>query len=189
MTFPFHIILASQSPRRQQILREVVSDFEVRTKNTPEDFDSSTPVLEVPAMLAKRKAQAFKSELKDNEVVITSDTVVILGNRILGKPTDASDAKKMLTDLSGTLHQVVTGVCLMSNQKEVVFHEITEVSFMPLRTEDIDFYINEYKPLDKAGAYGIQEFIGYIGIDKISGSYFNVVGLPIHRVVQELRSF
>lgn len=187
--FPFTIILASQSPRRQQILREVVPEFEIRVKNTPEDFDASIPARQVPSMLAARKAHAFHNELKANEVVLTSDTVVILGDKILGKPADEAEARSMIMSLSGKVHQVITGVCIMSKEKEVVFDEVTEVSFLPLREEDVEYYIKKFKPFDKAGSYGIQEFIGYIGIDRINGSYFNVVGLPIHRVVLELRKF
>ncbi len=183
------IILASNSPRRRQILKDAGFDYTTKVKDTPEDFPADMPVKEIPLMLAKRKAHAFKNELQENELIITADTVVVIDNKVLNKPADQQEALSMLRMLSGRMHEVITGVCLLSKEKEISFSDLTQVYFLPLSEEDIEYYIENFKPFDKAGSYGIQEYIGYIGIEKISGSYFNVMGLPIHRLVQELRKF
>jgi septum formation protein len=183
------LILASGSPRRKQILEEAGISFVVDFKNTPEAYPSDIPADEVAAYLARLKAEAFRSEINNDEVLITADTIVLDDHRILGKPADAKEAFDMLRSLSGKKHRVITGVCIFSLKKEVVFSDITEVYFSDLDDNQIDYYIKNFKPFDKAGAYGIQEWIGLIGIEKISGSYFNVVGLPIHRLYQELKKF
>jgi septum formation protein len=185
----YNIILASQSPRRRQILKDAGIDFESRSKDTNEDFSPTLPRQEVPVYLAKKKANAFLPELKDKDLLITADTVVIINNEILNKPGNREEAIKMLQKISGKVHEVVTGVCLASSSKQIAFSETTKVYFLPLSQKDIEFYVDNYKPFDKAGSYGIQEYIGYIGIEKIEGSYFNVVGLPIHRVIAEIRNF
>jgi len=182
----YHIILASQSPRRKHILKEAGIDFESRVKDTPEDFPLDMPSREVPVYLAKKKAEAFRSELKPNELLITADTVVILGREVLNKPSDKEEAVKMLQKLSGKKHEVVTGVCMTTSTKQVYFSDLTNVYFSNLLESDIEHYVNTCKPFDKAGGYGIQEYIGYIGIEKIEGSYFNVMGLPVKELYEEL---
>lgn len=185
----YSIILASQSPRRRQILKDAGVVFESRSKDTEEGFSNDLPKREVPLYLARKKAAAFQAELKPNELLITADTVVILNNEILNKPANREEAIQMLQKLSGQRHEVVTGVCLTTQDKQVGFDDCTSVFFLPLPLEKITYYVDEFKPFDKAGSYGIQEYIGYIGIEKIEGSYFNVMGLPIHKVVAELERF
>jgi len=182
------LILASGSPRRKQILEEAGISFVVHNKNTPEEYPTHLPPEDVPVYLARLKAEAFRSEITD-EIVITADTIVLNDHTILGKPVDAKEAFNMLRSLSGKKHRVITGVCLFSLKKEVVFSDTTEVYFSHLEDKQIQYYIDNYKPFDKAGGYGIQEWIGLVGIEKITGSYFNVVGLPIHKLYQELKNF
>lgn len=179
------IILASSSPRRQYLLKEAGFEFTVEKPDIDESFPSSLPVERVAKYLAERKAEVFRPNMK-NEIVITADTVVILGNTILNKPADKPEALHMLQGLSGKTHLVMTGVCILSKEKELAFDDTTEVTFKKLTDPEINYYIDNYKPYDKAGAYGAQDFIGMIAIEKIIGSYFNVMGLPIHRVYQQL---
>ena len=183
------IILASGSPRRQQFLRELELDFEIRLKEIEEIYPNHLKAEEITNFLAKLKASPFENELQDNEVLITSDTIVWLDNKALGKPIDASHAVRMLTEMSGKTHKVITSVCIKSTKKEVVFHEETLVTFTDLSLEEIEFYLKNYKPFDKAGSYGIQEWIGLVAIEKIEGSYANVVGLPTHKLYKELMNF
>jgi septum formation protein len=185
MQFKYPLILASGSPRRQQLLREAGFSYSLRMKSVPEDFPEDMPVAEVPVMLARRKAEALRAELS-GEIVLTADTVVIIEGIILNKPADEAEAFTMLSQLSGKMHQVITGVCLLSSEKTVTFSDLTEVYFKPLSTEEIKWYIRQCKPYDKAGAYGAQEWMGMVGVEKIIGSYFNVMGLPVHRVYEEL---
>jgi len=180
------LILASKSPRRQELLGGLDVDFEVKTKDTDESFDESTPLFKVAEIIAEKKALAFKDELQLDEVLITSDTVVIVGDEILGKPKTKIQAFDMLSKLSGKSHFVVTGVCLMSSEKKVLFSDTTKVFFKVLTCDEMNYYIKNYEPFDKAGSYGIQEWIGYIGIDKIEGSYFNVMGLPVDKLYGKL---
>jgi septum formation protein len=180
------IILASGSPRRQQFLKELDIDFEIRLKEIEEIYPNHLQAEEITDFLAKLKANAFENELKDNEILITSDTIVWLKNQALGKPTDASHALKMLTEMSGKTHEVITSVCIKTNQKEIVFHDKTSVTFASLTSQEIEYYLKNYKPFDKAGSYGIQEWIGLVAIEKIEGSYANVVGLPTHKLYGEL---
>jgi septum formation protein len=180
------IILASGSPRRQQFLKELDIDFEIRLKEIEEIYPNHLQAEEITDFLAKLKANAFENELKDNEILITSDTIVWLKNQALGKPNDASHALKMLTEMSGKTHEVITSVCIKTNQKEIVFHDKTSVTFASLTSQEIEYYLKNYKPLDKAGSYGIQEWIGLVAIEKIEGSYANVVGLPTHKLYSEL---
>lgn len=183
------IILASKSPRRQQLLKDLGLDFQIVLKEVEEIYPSELKREEVPMFLSKLKAGAFVVDLKPNQLVITSDTIVCLEDRIIGKPKDRDDAFHMLSDLSGKMHEVITAVTLTSLEKQVSFFVITEVYFKTLSNLEIDYYINEYKPYDKAGSYGIQEWIGYIGIEKIVGSYFNVMGLPVKELYDELEKF
>lgn len=185
----YQIILASQSPRRHQMLRELGVSFEIKTREVDEIYPEGLRPEEVPLYLAELKSKAFEKDMESNQLVITADTIVCVDDWILGKPVDRTDAFNMLKALSGRSHQVISGVCLQSVEKKVSFSTITHVHFKVLSDEEINYYIENYKPFDKAGAYGIQEWIGFIGIDGIEGSYFNVVGLPIQRLYQELSKF
>lgn len=179
------LLLASNSPRRKELLTGLGLDFIVRVKDVHEDFPNDLKGAEVAEYLASHKADAYKDSLSD-EVVITADTIVCLGDRILNKPQTHHEAAEMLRALSGKSHEVITGVCLLSKEGKSVFHDTTKVYFKELADSEIDFYINHYKPFDKAGAYGIQEWIGMMGIERIEGSYFNVVGLPVQKLYAKL---
>lgn len=184
-----HIILASKSPRRQNLLKELGFDFEIRTKEVEEVYPSGLKREQVALYLSELKADTFKDELLPDELIITSDTIVCLGEEIIGKPTDRQDAIKMLQKLSGKRHEVITAVTLLSKEKKRSFYEISEVYFKELTLPEIEYYIDNYQPYDKAGSYGIQEWIGYIAIEKINGSYFNVMGLPVKKLYEELICF
>ena len=188
-TLGFQLVLGSKSPRRQELLAGMGFDFEVRTKDTNEDFPATIPFKDVPVFLAEIKGNALVDELNKGEVLITSDTIVLLENEILGKPTSPENAKEMLQKMAGKSHEVITGVHLKSLEKSVSFSVSTNVFFKPLTDEMISFYIENYKPFDKAGAYGIQEWIGFVGIERIEGSYFNVVGLPVAELWDALNNF
>lgn len=183
------IILASGSPRRQQFLKELDVNFEIQLKDIEEIYPEHLQAEEITNFLAKLKASAFVLDLEDNDILITSDTIVWLNNKALGKPKDYDDAFEMLTEMSGTTHKVITSVCLKTIDKEVVFYEETLVTFTELSSDEIKYYLDNYKPFDKAGSYGIQEWIGLVAIEKIEGSYANVVGLPTHRLYEELMKF
>lgn len=185
----YTIILASKSPRRQQLLKELGVDFIIKTKDIEEVYPPHLKKEAVALFLSELKANAFKKDINENEIVITSDTIVCLDNEIIGKPTNRANAIEMLEKLSGKRHEVITAVTLFSIQKEVSFSVCTEVFFKPLSMEEITYYIDNYKPYDKAGSYGIQEWIGYIGIEKIIGSYFNVMGFPVKEVYDALIKF
>jgi len=185
----YKIILASKSPRRQQLLADLGIDYEVETREVEEVYPESLSSYQVPEYLSKLKAKPFLSEIDNDTIVITSDTIVCIDGEILGKPGDYNHAVEMFKKISGKKHQVVTGVCITSKAKQVCFTSSTDVFFKELSREEIDFYIDRFKPYDKAGAYGIQEWIGYIGIKRIEGSYFNVMGLPVQRLYEELRNF
>jgi len=186
----YEIILATRSPRRHQLMKGAGFDFEIVA---PKDEDESYPdylsVNEVAKYLAKKKALPLIENLNKNEILITADTIVILENKVLGKPSDIEEARKMLNDLSGKTHVVETAVCLAFRNNIVIFNDITKVHFRSLLTDEIEYYVNNYKPFDKAGSYGAQEWIGYIAIEHIEGSYFNVMGLPIDKVYTELDKF
>lgn len=185
----YKIILASQSPRRHYLLKEIGLEFEIKQKQfVDESYPDHLVNDEIPVFIAKQKADAF-GILQNKEILITADTIVWLKNKILQKPTDADDAVRILKELSGECHQVYTGVCIKSKEKELVFSACTDVYFKKLTYAEIDYYINHYQPFDKAGAYGIQEWIGYIGVEKINGSFFNVMGLPIQKLYTELDDF
>jgi len=178
------IILASGSPRRQAFFKELDIDFEIQVKAIDETFPSHLTRSEITDYISKLKASAFK-DLKENEILITSDTLVWLNGEALGKPTDIEVAKEMLRKLSGRMHEVITSVCFTSKHFQKTLNDTTKVWFKKLSEEEIDYYIQTYRPFDKAGSYGIQEWIGYIGIEKIEGCYFNVMGLPI-RIVYKI---
>ena len=186
----YKIILASQSPRRHYLLKEIGLDFEIKLKT---DVDESYPEDlvkdEIPLFIAQKKAEVFDNDIATNEIVITADTIVWLDNKVLQKPTDKKDAVRILQDLSGNCHQVYTGVCIKGHNKECAFTARTDVYFKKLTKDEITFYVEKYNPMDKAGAYGIQEWIGYIGVEKIDGSFFNVMGLPIQKLYTELNDF
>jgi septum formation protein len=182
------IILGSGSPRRKELLANLGFTFEVRTKDTDESYPSKMTCEEVSTFLAKQKANALLPELSSNELLICADTVVILDNQILGKPANKEEAIAMLNSLSGNKHDVITGVFIGNSKKQLVFSEKTAVTFNKLSQTDIIHYVDNYQPFDKAGSYGIQEWIGAIGITKIIGSYTNVMGLPTHKVYKLLTS-
>ena len=186
----YHIILASKSPRRQELLRGMGVDFEILTKETPEEYPADLSLDEVPKYLSLQKSLAFTDEeLPNDYLLITSDTVVICEGEILGKPKDREDATRMLQLLSGKTHHVVTGVTVRSAEKTESFAVRSNVTFAELDDEEIDYYIEHCKPYDKAGAYGIQEWIGYVGISGLEGSFYNVMGLPTRRLYQTLKGF
>lgn len=185
----YQIILASQSPRRQQLLKELGLEFTISIKEVDEFYPQHLQREEIPVYLAQLKAKAFENSISENQLVITADTIVWLNNQVLGKPADYDDAYKMLQSLSGNTHTVYTGVCLKSLQKETSFWAQTHVHFKELSHNEITYYLNTHKPYDKAGAYGIQEWIGYIGIEHIEGSYFNVMGLPVQKLYEQLKRF
>ena len=185
----YKIILGSGSPRRKELLGHLDIVFEVKKINVDESFPTYLTAYQVPKYLAEKKAKAYENIIEGNWLVITADTVVILDGQILGKPHNAEKAQMMLSALSGKPHQVVTGVCIKTKASCRCFDESTTVWFKTLSTQEIDYYIKNYRPFDKAGGYGIQEWIGYIGIEKIEGSYQNVVGLPVQRLYVELFNF
>ena len=183
----YRIVLASNSPRRKELLAGLGLSFEVRVmQGIDESYPSGLPVDEVALYIAGKKAEAYRGAMSSDELIITADTVVIVGDEILGKPSDEHDAERMLRLLSGRTHQVTTGVCLLTAEKERCFDVTTDVTFKTLTDEEIHYYVNRYRPFDKAGAYGIQEWIGYIGVTGLNGSYYNVMGLPVQRIYQEL---
>ncbi|WMX13011.1 MULTISPECIES: Maf family nucleotide pyrophosphatase [unclassified Aureispira] len=183
------ILLASKSPRRKQLLTELGFEFEVVLQDIVEDFPEELQKKEVPAFLAQQKANAVRTHLTNGKVILASDTIVLLEDTIYHKPKDYEDAVRILTALSGKVHQVITGVCLLSLDKEVVFSDVANVHFAPLSRKEIDYYIHNYQPYDKAGAYAIQEWIGLAKIIKIDGAYNSIVGLPTQKVYEALMSF
>ena len=180
------IILASQSPRRKQLLEWAEIDFDIIVKDTDESYPSTLLPKDVATHIAKNKAEAIKVLQSDATPILSADTIVVYQNEIIGKPKDKAHAIEMLTKLSGQKHLVITGVCILHKGKEIIFSDTTEVVFNEISHEQIIFYIDKYKPYDKAGAYAIQEWIGVTGIKSISGDFYNVMGLPVNRVVQEL---
>lgn len=185
----YRIVLGSQSARRQQLLKGLDIDFEIKTlDNAEETFPADMPAGEVAPYLACRKAEALQP-LADDELLITADTVVVVDGKIYGKPSDKEEAHSMLQTLSGRMHEVITGVAVTSAEHSVLFAVSTKVWFTHISMEDIDYYIERYRPFDKAGSYGIQEWIGFVGIERIEGSFYNVMGLPIHRIYRVLKDF
>jgi len=186
----YRIILASNSPRRKELLAGLDVDFEVRVlQGVDESYPQDLPTREIAEYISQKKAAAYQATMAADELVITADTVVILGDEVMGKPKDAADACRMLRALSGHTHQVITGVTLTTQERQHSFSVVTDVAFKELTEAEIDYYVTRYRPFDKAGAYGIQEWIGYIGVTALHGSYFNVVGLPVQRIYEALKLF
>lgn len=181
------IILGSASPRRKELLKQMGFDFIVQISAVEEIYDPSTPAEEVASVLAKLKADALQSKLKTGQLLICCDTVVILNNQVLGKPKSTNEARETLTRLSGKRHEVISAVCMVYNGKIIEFKDSTSIEFKVLSATEIDYYVSNYKPFDKAGSYGIQEWIGHIGVSKIEGSYTNVMGLPTQLLYQEIQ--
>jgi septum formation protein len=175
------IILGSGSPRRKFFLEELGLDFEIRLKEVEENFPETLVGSEITDYLATLKSKPFLKELKDNDLLITADTIVWLDNRAIGKPKNSSDAKMMLSNLSGNQHKVISTIAITTNKKTYLINDTTSVTFKPLSNAEINYYIEHYKPFDKAGSYGIQEWIGYIGIERIEGNFFNVMGFPVQK--------
>ena len=185
---PYHIVLASNSPRRKELLGGLDLEYEVRVvPGIEENYPDGLTPEQIPQYLACQKAQAYT--LSAGEMLITADTVVVLGREVLGKPADEAEAKAMLAKLSGKTHTVGTGVALTTLAKQHAFHVVTEVTFKQFTQQEIDYYVTTYRPLDKAGAYGIQEWIGFIGVTALNGSFFNVMGLPVQRIYEEIFKF
>lgn len=186
--FKYHIILASNSPRRKELLAGLGLPYEVRVLA---DIDESYPAMlcgeDIPLYISKKKAEAYIETLQPDELLVTADTIVWLDGQVLGKPADEAEARAMLHALSGKTHQVITGVTLATAERTKSFASVSEVTFAPLTDAEIDYYIAHYHPMDKAGSYGIQEWIGFIGVERIEGSYFNVMGLPVQRLYRELK--
>lgn len=186
----YKILLASASPRRRELLSQIYPDFEIAPSiEVDEVYPSSMPAVDVAPHLSQLKANAYKSLITDNQLIITADTVVINNNVVLGKPSSKSDAIEMLKVLSGKSHNVITGVTITTASRQTTFSVNTEVEFSTLELKEISWYVDKYMPLDKAGAYGIQEWIGCIGVKKINGSFYNVMGLPLHKLYNELKTF
>jgi len=185
----YRIILASRSPRRRQLLHDMGLRFDVVVREFEESYPANLKGEEIALHLARMKSESFKKEISLNEIIITADTIVWCNNEVLGKPADASDAKRMIRALSGNTHEVITGVTILSSLKEKTFADSTKVTFEKLTELEIDYYIDNFKPYDKAGAYGIQEWIGIAACSRIEGSYFNVVGLPVQKLYKELKEF
>lgn len=183
------IVLASQSPRRKQLLEWAEIDFDVIVRPTAETYPEELAIPEIPIHIARQKALVVQEELSHDQLILAADTIVVLGQKIIGKPLDRNDAIAILQQLSGREHQVITGVVLRKGIQEVAFSDITRVAFHPLTTEQIIFYVDKYQPYDKAGAYAIQEWIGVTGIKSIAGDFYNVMGLPVSRVVQQLQQW
>ncbi|NSL88132.1 Maf family protein [Chitinophaga solisilvae] len=182
------VVLASQSPRRKQLLEQAGIPFEVRVIETAETWPPELDIPAIPVHIARQKAAAVMAQCAPGEIVIAADTVVVLDKTIIGKPKDREDAIRILTALSGREHQVITGVVMRRNGEESSFSDVTAVHFKPLTAEQISYYVDHYRPFDKAGAYAIQEWIGAVGIDSINGCFYNVMGLPISKVVTRLEA-
>lgn len=185
----FRIILASRSPRRHDLLRELGLIFEVEVREWDESYPSHLKAEEIALFVAAAKAETFRSGIHENEVIITADTIVWCNNKVLDKPSDIDDARRILKQISGNTHEVITGVCLLSKAKRLSFYSSTKVTFTEITEEEIEYYIGGFRPYDKAGAYGIQEWIGLAACSHIDGSYFNVMGLPVEQVYHELKKF
>ena len=185
----YQVVLASNSPRRKELLSGLGIKYQVKTlPDIDESFPEGMEGVEIPAYIARAKADAYRASMQADELIITADTIVWLDGEVMGKPHDEDDARRMLRALSGQTHQVITGVCLTTMLHQKSFATVTDVTFARLSEEEIDYYVEHYRPMDKAGSYGIQEWIGFVGVESISGSYFNVMGLPIQRLYTELKN-
>lgn len=185
----YKLILASSSPRRQQLMQEAGFEFEVRLREVPEVYPDTLPVEQVPEYLARLKASAFNGDLQEDELLITADTIVSIHGKVVGKPRDRQQAVAMLRELSGNKHTVISGLCLTTVREQKSCSVCTDVFFRELTEKEIVYYVDRYKPFDKAGAYGIQEWIGYVGIERIDGSFYNVMGLPVQILCRQLKEF
>ena len=186
----YKVILASNSPRRKELLAGIDVKFEVRViQDIDESYPSDLPTKNIAEYISRKKAAVYQQQMAPDELIITADTIVVLGDEVMGKPHDEADARRMLRELSGKTHQVITGVTLTTIQKQISFSVETDVTFKALSDSEIDYYVSHYKPFDKAGAYGIQEWIGHIGVTGLQGSYFNVMGLPVQRIYEALSNF
>lgn len=186
----YQIILASNSPRRKELLGGLDIPFKVRVLDgIDEGYPQDLPTKDIAGYISQKKAAAYRQSIAADELIITADTIVILGEKVMGKPKDAGEAVTMLHELSGKTHQVITGVCLTTREKQVCFSVETDVTFKTLSDSEITYYIDHYHPFDKAGAYGIQEWIGHVGVTGMNGSYFNVMGLPVQRIYEALKDF
>lgn len=186
----YHIILASNSPRRKELLAGIDVNFDVRViRDIDESYPASLPTKDIAEYISRKKATVYRQQMASDELIITADTIVVLDSEVMGKPHDEADASRMLRELSGRTHQVITGVTLTTTDRQRSFSVETDVTFKSLTDEEINYYIQHYKPFDKAGAYGIQEWIGHIGVTALKGSYFNVMGLPVQRIYEALRQF
>lgn len=186
----YKIVLASNSPRRRELLAGIDVDFTVRViPDIDETYPAELPKLDIAEFISQKKAAVYRQQMSPEELIITADTVVVLGSKVMGKPADKADACQMLRELSGQTHQVVTGVTLTTVERQQSFSVVTDVTFKHLSDEEIAYYVTHYEPFDKAGAYGIQEWIGHIGVTALNGSYFNVMGLPVQRIYEALRQF
>ena len=184
----YKVVLASNSPRRKELLSGLGIDYEVKTlPDIDESFPEGLTEVETATYIARAKADVYRNIMQSDELIITADTIVWLDGEVMGKPLDGEDARRMLRALSGKTHQVITGVCLTTIDSQKAFATVTDVTFCHLSEEEIGYYVERYRPMDKAGSYGIQEWIGFVGVESISGSYFNVMGLPIQRLYTELK--
>ena len=184
------IVLASNSPRRKELLAGLDLDFQVRIiDGIDESYPASLPTRQIAEYISQKKAAAYRETMAADELVITADTIVVLGDEVMGKPHDEADACRMLHELSGKTHQVITGVTLTTRERQQSFSVLTDVTFKQLSDDEINYYVTHYRPFDKAGSYGIQEWIGYVGVTQLNGSYFNVMGLPVQRIYEALRTF
>ncbi len=187
--FFFNIILGSSSPRRNELLKSLGFDFVINPSNADENYPLNLKGHEIPVFLAEKKASSFNGVLTETDLLITADTIVWCEGEIFNKPINFEEGKLMLQTLSGKMHEVFTAVCLKSANKQIIFYDATKVYFKKFTNEEIEYYLNKYKPYDKAGSYGVQEWIGYIGIEKIEGSFYNVMGLPVKKLHEELMKF
>lgn len=187
--FFFNIILGSSSPRRNELLKSLGFDFIINPSHADENYPLNLKEHEIPVFLAEKKASSFNGVLTETDLLITADTIVWCEGEIFNKPINFEEGKLMLQTLSGKMHEVFTGVCLKSANKQIIFYDATKVYFKKFTNEEIEYYLNKYKPYDKAGSYGVQEWIGYIGIEKIEGSFYNVMGLPVKKLHEELMKF
>jgi len=184
----YKIVLASNSPRRRELLSGLNLEYTVRVlPDIDESYPDTLKGEEIPMYISREKAEAYRNSMAEDELIITADTVVCINEKVLGKPRTQEEAKEMLRELSGKTHQVITGVCLMTCGLQRTFSATTQVTFDVLTEDEIEFYVEKFRPLDKAGAYGVQEWIGFVGVSRLEGSYFNVMGLPVQRLYQELK--
>lgn len=186
----YKIVLGSNSPRRRELLSGLDISYEVRPMpDIDESYPSDLWKEEIPVFIARQKADAYRSMMDDDTLLITADTIVWIDGTVLGKPVDEQDARRMLRTLSGQMHEVITGVCLTTRRRQCAFHALSEVKFADLDDDEIDYYLEKYRPYDKAGSYGVQEWIGYIGVEHLNGSFYNVMGLPVRMLYKQMKDW